>query len=307
MDDDEDFFPDMNLVLDDDDEDDEPIITRSKVTVPPPPARSTRPQVVAVPPRRKQQLILPDFVRVENDKTIVSHSAWLSSQEFNDDLKFVNYDLIDFEGLGVVIEQDRTLGKGGHVWDGSFVLAENLTKAYDRVLELGAGGTGLAGLVYAKKYPDSSVVLSEGDDRLLPLLRRNISRNVSESDRCEARRILWRRATLNDEDDDRYWMPPDDEKEAVNDEEKFDLILAAECIAPIYDPQAFVDTLTRFSHDQTEILLLGKDGRWPEHAKDVYDRVISKQFHICSLEQPDSVLTAPYYKLAVLKPRQLDR
>lgn len=272
--------------------------------------RAGRPKRVVPAPVSCQRPImrdLPAYVRLMNGRTVVSHDAWLSSgQEYCDDLKFVNYDVIEFESLGISVEQDRRLGKGGHVWDGSFVLAESLTQSLPlnfagSVLELGAGGTALAGLSIAKSRRPSRVVITDGDAKLLPLLKCNIQRNLAE--RIEARQLLWI-SQLADDDDQCYWMPPKTmagEVDCLSDE-KFDLVIAAECIAPIYDPQAFIAALLRHCHATSEIRLLGKDGRWPDHANRVYD-LLTRHFRIVHLEQPASRLRSSLYCLAILRPK----
>jgi len=86
----------------------------------------------------------------------VSYATWLDTQLYGDDLKFINADFVEFE-LGprkILIGQNRGVGKGGHFWDGAYVLAEALVvsppDALRRneacsVLELGAGA-GLTGI-----------------------------------------------------------------------------------------------------------------------------------------------------------------
>lgn len=260
--------------------------------------RPSRPAPPSRPPQPMRMDQLPSYVRCVEGRTVVSHDAWLALQEHCDDLKFVNYDTVDFESLGVRVEQDRTLGKGGHVWDGSFVLAEALqsvpTDFAGTVLELGAGATGLAGLSLAARCPRATVLLTDGDVRLLPLLRRNIARNRATN--VTARHLAW------PGDGDDYWRPAP----SVNADDlgAFDLVLAAECVAPIYDPHALVAALLRHSHDRTEIRLLGKDGRWPEHAARVYD-ILQASFVLVHLGQPASKLRAPYYRLAVMQRRQI--
>ena len=86
----------------------------------------------------------------------MSYATWLDTQHYGDDLKFINADFVEFE-LGprkILIGQNRGVGKGGHFWDGAYVLAEALVvsppDALRRneacsVLELGAGA-GLTGI-----------------------------------------------------------------------------------------------------------------------------------------------------------------
>ena len=82
-------------------------------------------------------------------KSVVSYATWLDTQHYGDDLKCINADFVEFE-LGprkILIGQNRGVGKGGHFWDGAYVLAEALVvsppDALRRneacALELGAG------------------------------------------------------------------------------------------------------------------------------------------------------------------------
>ncbi|KAJ8613586.1 hypothetical protein CTAYLR_006159 [Chrysophaeum taylorii] len=246
--------------------------------------------------RRRYHGELPPYASWVDGKSVVSHEAWLgTTQEVCDDLKFVNFDVVVFETLGVSIEQDGSMGKGGHVWDGAFVLAENLPEIAGTVLELGAGGTGLAGIALARKCRPAKLVLTEGDDRLLPLLRRNVRRNNIEA---EVEHLVWPMA-----DDDLFWHPARSSGGPVDLGTTFDVIIAAECIAPIYDPSAFVAALRRHSHANTRVYLLGKDGRWPDHAARVY-AMLGLYFDFVYFDQhPPSRIKAPYYRLAVLVPK----
>ena len=108
---------------------------------------------------------------------------------------------------------------------------------------------------------------SNGDDGVLDLLRKNCHRN-----RVQARvaKLVWQA----DEGDgntqsEEAWHPSC--QEGDDDlQEKFDVIIAAEAVAPIYDARAFVDTLRRHAHAKTDIRLVCKDGRWPDHASYFY-------------------------------------
>lgn len=84
----------------------------------------------------------------QNNDTLV-YGSYLATQSYYDDYKHVNYRFIDFGTIGgrpLLIEQDRTVGKGGFVWDAGFVLAEHVMNSKEwkndnttTVVELGAG------------------------------------------------------------------------------------------------------------------------------------------------------------------------
>ncbi|KAJ1452826.1 hypothetical protein M885DRAFT_525732 [Pelagophyceae sp. CCMP2097] len=235
-------------------------------------------------------------------KTVVDFEAWLENQEYFDDLKFVNADEVRFtlSGETVTVEQDRRLGKGGHIWDGSYVLCEQLLAAPPaalaaggaKVLALGAGA-GLEGILISKLFPKTAVTITDGDSDICALAKRNVERNGAS----EATRVLqlWWKSdeALAKEDDDDIWRPKKCDTE-VGDSEIFDLIVAAEAVAPIYDAAALVATLKRHSGPKTELRLLSKDGRWPLHAQKFYD-LLRVDFDFTSVE-PLSRLKAPYFR-----------
>lgn len=223
---------------------------------------------------------------------MTSYDAWLDGpQDCADDLKFVNEPVLDFP-WGLSIVQDRTLGKGGHVWDGAYLLAEHLFASPPppeaRVLELGAG-TGLAGLAADKL--GAHVLLTDGQD-MIDLLERNIRRNDS---RARAAVLVWPST-------DEYWHPKGSEADAGT----FDLILAAECVAPIYDPRGLVAALLRHAHDATEIRLVCKDKRNPDYYQSFFD-LLYLRFDVTSFGAPRNsrLKSADNYTLIVCKKKKL--
>jgi len=258
-------------------EDDEPLA--------PPTPRVVAAEKKTAPRRRPLQPKAP-----KTEESVVMFAEWLEGpQEFSDDLKFVNEDVVDFGGaLPLRIRQDRQLGKGGVVWDGAFALAEALPRLTPprRVLELGAGATAVAGLAAAKFFPEACVFLTDGDAALLPLARRNVDANGLTA-RCHVRRLLWHRD--DDGEQEEYWRPADTNDSELENEDDwlaaFDCVLAAECVAPIYDPQALVDTLRRVSTERTEILLVVKHARFPEHTQHFFDLLRRSGFDV-ELSQP---------------------
>jgi len=78
-----------------------------------------------------------------------------SDQEIEgyDDYRYCNYKVLIFEDLGVRVLQDWRLGKGGILWDASWVMAKYLQSMdleNKRVIELGAG-SGLPSIVSCSK------------------------------------------------------------------------------------------------------------------------------------------------------------
>lgn len=55
------------------------------------------------------------------------YETFLKDQRYHDDPKHINYKYVDFgeiNGKHLVVEQDRSLGKGGLIWDAGFILGE---------------------------------------------------------------------------------------------------------------------------------------------------------------------------------------
>lgn len=237
-------------------------------------------------------------------KRVVDYGVWLESQEYEDDLKFINADFVEFEvgATKLLMEQERGLGKGGHVWDGAYVLTEallvmppkNLQKEGATVLELGAGA-GLTGIAVALHNPSARVTITDGDGGVVDLLERNLRRN-----RCAAstKRLTWTQddgETRNGQSEESWRPAAPGGDEPPTPPVKFDVILAAEAVAPIYDAAALVATLKRHAHATTQIRMVCKDGKWPDHAKFFYE-LLAADFAY-TVEKPTSKLKASYFSL----------
>ena len=118
----------------------------------------------------------------ETNSYTLDYQSYLSVQTVYDDYKHVNYRQIDFGIVGhspLVIAQDRTVGKGGFVWDSGYILAEHVSRATEwqsgspSVVELGAG-TGVTGLFVARQVPQAKVHITDLP-QLLPLMEKNAS------------------------------------------------------------------------------------------------------------------------------------
>ena len=190
------------------------------------------------------------IMRLDNGKSVMRYESYLAHQRYYDDLKHVDCDYIDYSGL--VVEQQKSLGKGGLCWDAAFILAEHLISAgnhnsiskHDAILELGAG-TGLCGLLLATEV--SCHVEITDLPSLLPLMQRNVALNfdtvddLSKKDQqvlygsehssskgtCEARILEW-------------GPQPASSK-------KYNIILGADVVASLYDPVALAETIHQLS------------------------------------------------------------
>lgn len=98
----------------------------------------------------------------------------------------------------------KDFGSGGKCWDGSLALARWIAYraaagespvAGKRVLELGAGCSGLPGIVACRDGDAASVVVTEAPIELAAMLRRSVALNVvghPTSARISVRRLVWR-------------------------------------------------------------------------------------------------------------------
>jgi predicted nicotinamide N-methyase len=158
---------------------------------------------------------------------VLRYDSYLAHQRYSDDYKHANCHFVDF-GIGqtlsslssftskfhdstttcntinskssrLVIEQQRSLGKGGLVWDAGVILADHLiatqpqwtmaqkytnsdTTIYYRdddkllkIVDLGAG-TGISGLMIAKAIPQTHVYITDLPD-MMNLIESNVKRN----------------------------------------------------------------------------------------------------------------------------------
>ena len=217
-------------------------------------------------------------VQTQAGATIVLYASFLAHQRYYDDLKHVDHKYIDFgdfqTGSRLVLEQDKSLGKGGFCWDAAFVLGEYLvqqlietpaTKQEIRAIELGCG-TGLAGLIVAKAVPDCHVVLTDLPE-LMPLLNRNVHRNFHKDipifeEEVELREYMHRDVVSNNEHvrgsvsaSILTWGDRGQEESHGT----FDIVFAADVVATLYDPVALAKTIANLCHDKTTVYVSFKE------------------------------------------------
>lgn len=201
------------------------------------------------------------ILTLDDGKRVLRYDSFLSHQSYYDDLKHYDCNYIDFDGL--VIQQEKAMGKGGLCWDAAFILAEHFISSGiavspdDTIVELGAG-TGLCGLLLAKNIPCHVEITDLAS--LLPLMQRNVALNfggindLSTNDRdilfgneptvtmgtCEARILEW-------------GQQPTTQK-------TYRFILGADVVASLYDPVALAETIHQLSSTDT-IVLISYKGR----------------------------------------------
>ena len=235
-----------------------------------------------------------------SDTTTLDYKRYLTKQEdMYDDYKHVNYQHIDFgiiDAAGVVcgsesekdsstnahqtplvIEQDRSLGKGGFIWDAGVILADsvlrmeqketewldmgrgdNTQKKTTKIVELGAG-TGVTSLIIAKACPQATVHLTD-----LPLLMPLLSKNCEQCPGQATCGVLeWGKPVLTGE----------------NAAAPYDIILAADVVAGIYDSSGLAKTIYDLSHEKTVVYLAYRERltglieRFESHMHELFRKV----------------------------------
>jgi predicted nicotinamide N-methyase len=203
------------------------------------------------------------FTTLFSGMTIFQYNHFLKEQAYYDDLKHVDYSFIDYGTIGsgqLIVEQQKSLGKGGFCWDAAYILAdhlihENAIPDGTRVLELGSG-TGLCGLMLAKAL-NVHVCLTDLPT-VLPLLERNSSRNFEsmESDDC----LLSQYQTdTSKQSKGQVSVFPLDWSVVKEDSEVFNVVIGADVVASLYDPVALARTIRRLSHNQSTIYISFKE------------------------------------------------
>jgi predicted nicotinamide N-methyase len=166
----------------------------------------------------------------------------------------------------LVIEQDRTVGKGGFVWDAGFILAESVLNMEQKetewlgnhqetkIIELGAG-TGVTSLMIARAVPTATVHLTD-----LPQLQPLLSKNCTTCPDRATHGVL-------------EWGKP------VGDDAPYDIILGADVVAGIYDASGLAKTIYDLSHEKTVVYLACRErlagviDRFESHMHELFTKV----------------------------------
>jgi hypothetical protein len=212
---------------------------------------------------------------------VLSYDSYLGHQRYYDDLKHVDCKFIDYGRIGpgqLIVEQDKSFGKGGWCWDAAFCLGEYLIQnapvwkngdqCTTTVLEHGTG-TGLCGALVAKAVQGVHVSLTDLPE-LMPLLQRNVARNFG-SDRVSAHggdQIgVEDDGVLSDYagDDSKLshgsvsafplpWGCSDYSRHGT-----FDVVVGADVVASLYDPVALAQTISSVSHSESVVYVSFKE------------------------------------------------
>lgn len=292
--------------------------------------------VISKAPPLEDEVTIHPFTK----EKILNYNSYLAHQRYYDDLKHVDIRYIDYGTIinpnyrlasdsatvkrgndnggqncgNLILEQRKTLGKGGFCWDAAFCLGEFVIQKesewnpnyYDyynnldnasastakktNVLELGAG-TGLCGLMIAKAT-NSHVLLTDLPE-LLDLMESNVVRNYCRP--CESPSTKSAEALQDDITNTAAnyakgtasahilrWGTPDDYKIAPSN----DVIIGADIVASLYDPIALAQTLYDLSGPTTKIYISSKSRLDRPHElfwgemECLFERV-EKVFNVC--------------------------
>jgi Lysine methyltransferase len=198
-----------------------------------------------------------------------------------------------------VIEQDKTLGKGGLCWDAAFVLADYLSSSSSanpnenwknhsdspvgkvtNVVELGAG-TGVCGLLLSQQVDCLRVALTDLLE-LQSLLVRNAKRfrhGPGDDDNILSQ-YLERKGGKNEKSNTKpnsmVEVYPLDWADTETSHGPFDVVLGADVVATLYDPVALAHTVKRLCHDETRVYISFKERLSTIHRQ--FEEEMSKLF-----------------------------
>lgn len=214
-----------------------------------------------------------------NNKRLLNYNSYLIHQRYYDDLKHADIHYIDYgniynsqgeNGGQLVVEQRKSLGKGGLCWDAAYCLAEFVInreeewsaqtlegeeKRKPTIVDLGAG-TGLCGLMLAKAT-NSHVEITEVPE-LEELMADNVKRNFfgeDDSSSADDEMITGHDGKAKGTISSRVlrWGVEEDYVGAP-----YDVIVGADIVTSLYDPVALAQTLYDLSHTNTRIYISGK-------------------------------------------------
>jgi predicted nicotinamide N-methyase len=239
--------------------------------------------------QQQQDDVSDGITLLSNGMKILDYNHFLQTQPYYDDLKHINCHFIDYGRMdddircncsSILIEQDKSLGKGGWCWDAAFILAEYflaLTKSQNdlssQILELGSG-TGLCGILVARCMPSAQVIISDLPN-LLPLMQRNIQRNYCESYICEP---FLREYQTNKYGRQKPEFPQSQNVRAMvldwedtlllqEQGNTFDVILGADVVASLYDPVALARTIHKLCNASSVVYISFKERLSEIHRK----------------------------------------
>jgi len=247
------------------------------------------------------------------NQSILKYENYLCNQRYYDDLKHVDYHFIDYGSLGhpeetgkVIIEQRKSLGKGGMCWDAGFILAEHLVMNLEaktnsdislsgmpKILELGSG-TGLAGIMLAKSlYCHVTITdLPELMDCMICNIKRNFNHPyIKGKSKCDTQTGAYCNHEVEEETEKRSkgvidakvlrWGELDSFEECT-----YDILIAADVVASIYDPSSLAHTFYSLSHARSKIFISYKIRMSEPHQ--AFETEMRRYFHKFETVKPSS-------------------
>jgi 23S rRNA U2552 (ribose-2'-O)-methylase RlmE/FtsJ len=256
---------------------------------------------------------------------VLSYDLYLKHQRYYDDLKHVDCRFIDYGTIGpgrVIVEQDKSLGKGGWCWDAAFVLGEYMiqnasdwkincddddlsksTSTSTCVLELGTG-TGLCGALVAKTVSGVHVSLTDLP-ALMPFLQRNVARNfASESILTQKGDPIGPDAGYADDGILSDYTGGEDEDDSKRSHSSvsafplswgasdyvtygtFDVVMGADVVASLYDPVALAQTIWSLAHSRSIVYVSFKERLSSVHR--IFEEELQSLFEHMEIVKPSS-------------------
>ena len=228
--------------------------------------------VVSVEELQDEIHILPN-----TNERMLNYNSYLKHQRYYDDLKHADMKYIDYgnmmnskgeDGGQLIIEQRKSLGKGGLCWDAAYCLGEFVINREDewniqvdekkmtRVVELGAG-TGLCGLMIAKSVKCQIEITDLPE--LQRLMSDNVERNFSTASEDEPSKEKMVTTTHDGKAKGTIssrvlgWGNEEDYQGAP-----YDVIIGADIVTSLYDPHALAKTIWALCGSNTRIYISGK-------------------------------------------------
>jgi hypothetical protein len=243
--------------------------------------------------------LAPVTTTLPNGETILCYESFLAHQLCYDDLKHVDHKFIDYGDFKtetrLVIEQDKSLGKGGLCWDAAFILGEHIVQTIKdtplpiRAIELGCG-TGLCGLIVGKAVSNAHIVLTDLPELLL-LLTRNVARNFNERTNEKSLEVAGASERVIQNNPNNGFRGSvmasvlcwgNLEQEAQHG--KFDIVFGADVVSTLYDPIALAETISNLSHSQSIVYVSFKERLSSIHRQ--FEESMHERFGTIEILQP---------------------
>jgi predicted nicotinamide N-methyase len=228
-----------------------------------------------------------------NGQLLLAYDEYLTDQRYYDDLKHVDCHFIDFGPL--IIEQDKSLGKGGLCWDAAFILGEYLIANYQctgstttmNMIELGCG-TGICGLMVARALASRVHMTVTDLPALQPLLQRNVARNFHGhvdgiiANYMSTRNYHFVQGECNVKASVLEWG----DRQAEEKHGTFDIVFGADVVASLYDPVKLAHTIARLCQSQTVVYISFKERLSIMHRQ--FEAEMARLFRVTEIVQPVS-------------------